>query len=437
MSNKNIVHVVGTGTIGEPLIGLFTDFKEKWGIDEVTFHKRTPKADDKAMVEHLINHGGRLVVDEDARDEFTRLGHRVSFTTEEALERATVVVDCTPAGNDNKAKYYDRCNGPKGFLAQGSEFGFGKPYARGINEEVQSPDERFVQIVSCNTHNISVLLKTHRHRATARSTSPPAASSACAGRTTSPIRKASSPRPRRASMTIRNSARITPATRYHLFQTLGEKLNLFSSAIKINTQYMHTLWFDLDLKHDTTLEEVKSLLRCESARGLHEQALGEPDLLVRTRPRLLRPHPLADGDADLDADRAESAEDRRLLLHAAGRQLAALVDRRDAALPRRHEARRQPRRAAAVHLPGDLTNRETARSRPHVWAAAAIFAAALVQRLLRAAAVRTSTFPKTVQDHVAPALYPSRDVILLVAGAPREHRAARRDGHGDPAVRGA
>src|SRR4051794_14137382 len=42
MSKKNIVHVVGTGTIGEPLIGLFTDFKEKWGIDEVTFHKRTP-----------------------------------------------------------------------------------------------------------------------------------------------------------------------------------------------------------------------------------------------------------------------------------------------------------------------------------------------------------------------------------------------------------
>ena len=43
MASKNIVHVVGTGTIGEPLIGLFTDFKERWGIDEVTFHKRTPK----------------------------------------------------------------------------------------------------------------------------------------------------------------------------------------------------------------------------------------------------------------------------------------------------------------------------------------------------------------------------------------------------------
>ena len=48
---------------------------------------------------------------------------------------------------------------------------------------------------------------------------------------------------------------------YHVFQTLGERLNLFSSAIKLPTQYMHTLWFDLELKNETTLEEVKAKLR--------------------------------------------------------------------------------------------------------------------------------------------------------------------------------
>ena len=63
---------------------------------------------------------------------------------------------------------------------------------------------------------------------------------------------------------------------FHLFQTVGEKLNLFSSAIKLNTQYMHTLWFDLDLKHDTSLEEVKSLLRanprvaCTNKRSVNQ-----------------------------------------------------------------------------------------------------------------------------------------------------------------------
>ena len=259
-TKKNIVHVVGTGTIGEPLVGLFTKYKEPWGIDEVTFHKRTPKADDRAMVEHLIGRGGKLVVDDEARDEFNLLGHRVSFTTEEALERATVVVDCTPAGNDNKAKYYDRCKGPRGFLAQGSEFGFGKAYARGINDEVQSPEERFVQVVSCNTHNIAVLVKT---LGTSNGKLSLGAGRFVCMRRANDVSDAkgfiAAPEAGKHDDPMFGTHHARDA--HHLFQTLGEKLDLFSSAIKINTQYMHTLWFDLDLKHDTSLEEVKSALR--------------------------------------------------------------------------------------------------------------------------------------------------------------------------------
>jgi len=275
MTKKTIVHVVGTGTIGEPLIGLFTDFHEKWGIDEVTFHKRTPAANDRAMVEHLIGRGARLVADEAARDEFARLGHRVAYTTEEALERATVVVDCTPAGNDNKQKYYTRIHGPKGYLAQGSEFGFGRPYARGINDEIQSPDERFVQVVSCNTHNISVLLKTLASKEGKMSLE--------AGRFVC-MRRANDVSDTKSFIAAPEAGKHDDPVfgthhardAYHVFQTLGEKLNLFSSAIKLPTQYMHTLWFDLDLRHDTTLEEVKSALRnnprvaCTNKRSVNQ-----------------------------------------------------------------------------------------------------------------------------------------------------------------------
>ena len=176
---KKIVHVVGTGTIGEPLLGLFTDFRDRMGIDEVTFHKRTPLASDRAKLNHLIQRGAKLAVDDDVRSEFEKLGHEVSFESLEALERATVVVDCTPAGNENKEKFYENLTGPKGFLAQGSEFGFGKPYARGINEEILVPGEdRFIQIVSCNTHNISTLIKTI---CDGGNNSLPAAPTACRG----------------------------------------------------------------------------------------------------------------------------------------------------------------------------------------------------------------------------------------------------------------
>ena len=257
---NNIVHVVGTGTIGEPLIGLFAQFKDKWGISEVTFHKRTPAAEGRAMVNSLINRGARLVADEQARDDFARLGHRVSYTTEEALERATVVVDCTPAGNDNKAMY-QRFKGPKGFLAQGSEFGFGKPYARGINDEVQSPDERFVQIVSCNTHNISVLLKTLACDKNGK-LSLEAGRFVCMRRANDVSdTKSFIAAPQAGKHDDPDFGTHHARDAHRLFETVGEKLNLFSSAIKLNTQYMHTLWFDLDLKHDTSLEEVKVAFR--------------------------------------------------------------------------------------------------------------------------------------------------------------------------------
>ena len=45
---RNSILVVGTGTIGEPLIGLLADSKKKLGISEVMFHKRTPLRDEVA-----------------------------------------------------------------------------------------------------------------------------------------------------------------------------------------------------------------------------------------------------------------------------------------------------------------------------------------------------------------------------------------------------
>ncbi|HEX3555574.1 MAG TPA: hypothetical protein VIA62_20320 [Thermoanaerobaculia bacterium] len=258
---KKIVHVVGTGTIGEPLLGLFTDFRDRMGIDEVTFHKRTPLASDRAKLNHLIRRGAKLAVDEDVRQEFEKLGHEVSLESREALERATVIVDCTPAGNENREKFYENLTGPKGFIAQGSEFGFGKPYARGINDEVLVPGEdRFLQVVSCNTHNITTLIKTLAHQDGAYA-----------------LRKGTFVCMRRAN-DISQVDGFIPAPNvgkhedpefgthhardaHHVFETLGLDLNVFSSAVKLSTQYMHSIWFNLELDRDVTLEEVRKRLR--------------------------------------------------------------------------------------------------------------------------------------------------------------------------------
>ncbi len=130
----NIVHVVGTGTIGEPLIGLLADHKADFGIDEVTFHKRTPLITERSKVNDLVRRGAVLAVDEDKRSTFEELGHTPKWEAKEAIDRATVVIDCTPVGNDNKAEFYDQ-RGPSARL-------HGPGLGVRIREDVCARDQR-------------------------------------------------------------------------------------------------------------------------------------------------------------------------------------------------------------------------------------------------------------------------------------------------------
>ena len=243
---KKIVHIVGTGTIGEPLLGLFTDFKKHLGIDEVTFHKRTPMITERAKVNHLISRGAHLAVDPDKVADFEALGHTVSFDAQEALERATVIVDCTPAGNENK-KLYETLSGPRGFLAQGSEYGFGKPYAMGINDEALIPgQDRFLQIVSCNTHNIANLIRTLGDDGKGGSTLE-RGRFVCMRRANDVSQDSGfNPAPTAGKHDDPQFGTHHARDASRLLETIGWKPRLFSSAMKLNTQYMHSLWFDFE-----------------------------------------------------------------------------------------------------------------------------------------------------------------------------------------------
>jgi len=258
---KNIVHIVGTGTIGEPLIGLFTDFKQHLGIDEVTFHKRTPMKTERAKVAHLMSRGAHLATEEDKSADFEALGHMVSYSAQEALERATVVIDCTPAGNDNKDAYYKHLKGPRGFLAQGSEFGFGKMYARGINDSALIPGEdRFLQVVSCNTHNLAILIKTLGM--SGDDLVMDRAQFVCMRRANDVSQtKDYSPAPTVGRHDDEEFGTHHARDVFHLYETLGLKPKVFSSAVKLNTQYMHSVWFNFELKKPidkkTVLEHLK------------------------------------------------------------------------------------------------------------------------------------------------------------------------------------
>jgi glyceraldehyde-3-phosphate dehydrogenase (NAD(P)) len=240
---KNSVLVVGTGTIGEPLIGLLATMKDKLDIDEVLFYKRTPLIDEIAKVNSLCHKGAKLVAtDYEAAVEFEKLGHEVHMNFAEAVATATVVIDCTPAGNHNKKRHYSqdgRHPGNTFFIGQGSEKGFGIPFAYGINDDVLDQDLNFLQVVSCNTHNIACLVKTI---------------DGLGKYVTGDFMCM-----RRANDVSQDGGYIAAPTMsehtdqvygthhardvHDLFETMNKNVRIFSSAMKLNTQYMHIIRF--------------------------------------------------------------------------------------------------------------------------------------------------------------------------------------------------
>jgi len=240
---KNVL-VIGTGTIGSPLIGFLADFRDQLNID-VYFHKRTPLRHEVARVNNFINRGAKLVTDIESIDKFKKLGHEVHASKIDAIMNSDVVIDCTPAGNKNKELYLSKMFNPKTvFIAQGSEKGFGVPYAHGVNDSALKGDHKFIQIVSCNTHNIACILKT-----IPRNLSKVLDGDFVCIRRANDISQETGFVPSPVISLHENNIFGTHHAKdaHDLFKTLDKDIELFSSALKQNTQYMHTIRFKLSI----------------------------------------------------------------------------------------------------------------------------------------------------------------------------------------------
>ncbi|MFQ5683436.1 MAG: hypothetical protein ACE5HC_09215 [Candidatus Binatia bacterium] len=260
---KKIVHVVGTGTIGEPLIGILATFRKEFGIDEVTFHKRTPLLTDRSKVIVLGQKGATLCVDKARWQNFKDMGMEPRLKAEEAIERANVVIDCTPVGNENKEKFYNRYTGNgRGFIAQGSEFGFGKMYARGINDKaLDRKKDQFIQIVSCNTHNLAVLIDSIA-LGPEKENNLDESHFVCMRRANDLSQEGDFiPAPEIGKHDDVRFGTHQGRDAHYLFKTLNLDLNIYSSALKLNTQYMHAIHFNLMLRRELTMDELMRRLK--------------------------------------------------------------------------------------------------------------------------------------------------------------------------------
>src|SRR5262249_3128167 len=140
---------------------------------------------------------------------------------------------------------------------------FGKMYARGINDASLKPGEdKFIQVVSCNTHNLAVILDTvvfkkggyqdlegARFLCIRRANDISQDDSYCPAPT---VNKHDDP-----AFGTHHAHDL-----YHLYETLGVKLpGLFSSAVKLNSQYMHAIHFSVRLKRKTSIAEITDTIK--------------------------------------------------------------------------------------------------------------------------------------------------------------------------------
>ena len=266
---KNNVLVVGTGTIGEPLIGLLARLKDEFGIDNLYFHKRTPLDFEVAKVNSLVDQGAQLIVNSDVAPEFRKLGHEPVADFETALRDSRVVIDCTPAGNVNKDEHYiglEAYTKDKVFIAQGSEKGFGVPYAHGINDSVLSEETnpRFIQVVSCNTHAISRMIKCLSDDVDGNFQS---GDFVCIRRANDASQDSGfTPSPTCGKHPDEVFGTHHAKDVFDLFSTVSNpSWDISSSAMKVNSQYMHVVRFRVKLSDkNLTRAEIINRLKKDS-----------------------------------------------------------------------------------------------------------------------------------------------------------------------------
>lgn len=267
----NTVLVNGTGTIGEPLIALLLSLKQKLGIDKLIFYKHTARLIDRPMLLNLQKKGGLMCCEAEKVQQFRDMGIEPDLTFEDAMKIADVIADATKenVGMFNKKHFYEPAKDHvKGFLAQGSESDFGTIYASGINDEIFKQDKKpqFVQIASCNTHAAATAIKSFGFMNNKNNLSHADLTFIRRSSDVSQTKGVQAP-----EVTIPKDNRFgTHHAKdvWRLFDTKGYDIDIYSSALKINSQYMHSLAAHIKFKEEVTRDQIIEVIENNPALAI-------------------------------------------------------------------------------------------------------------------------------------------------------------------------
>lgn len=147
------VLVNGIGNIGTTLLNLLEKFKYELSINHIYALKNTTVTDWVMEDLSFLTQKGIVICTKNSNT-----NNRIKITLDDVIKDIDYIFDCTSNGFGLQNKiFYKSLTNLKGVCTQGSEKGFGIPFMTSINNDVIWK-EKFVQIVSCNTHSITSLL---------------------------------------------------------------------------------------------------------------------------------------------------------------------------------------------------------------------------------------------------------------------------------------
>ena len=251
------VLVNGVGNIGTTLLNILNDYRELLGIKEIYAKKNILKSWDISDLRILENKGIKICLE--SQEDSDIYGKELNTVLFDSIKDDVNYIFETTAnkiGMKNLPKYKEMSN-LIGVSAQGSEKGFGIPYALGVNDD-KIKREKFVNIVSCNTHATLAVLKTFT------------------GKMLDNLEEADFVVVRR-SEDIGNHERLVTANviARHLDNNIGthhaidaidllKTLNLYpkltSSDVTTPSQLMHTFRFNIKLKESINKEELTNMI---------------------------------------------------------------------------------------------------------------------------------------------------------------------------------
>jgi glyceraldehyde-3-phosphate dehydrogenase (NAD(P)) len=144
------VLVNGIGNIGKTLLEVLLKYKDELEIDNIYALKNTPQPWVLSELNDLEERGIKVCTrTKDEFENFDGIKNSIEY-----------IFDCTNNGGGIRNKvWYEELPNLKGASAQGSEKNFGVSYMSGTNNEAIQ-NEKFVHVVSCNTHSIASILQT-------------------------------------------------------------------------------------------------------------------------------------------------------------------------------------------------------------------------------------------------------------------------------------